>query len=88
MMNIYIVRHGQNKDNAEGILNGHRDMPLTGIGEDQALQLAQKMKAANIHIDKIYSSPLQRAYRTGEIIADHLHIDKPEKLDLLIERDF
>ncbi len=88
MTNIYIIRHGQNEDNAEGILNGHRDMPLTEIGENQALQLAEELKSMNIHIDKVYSSPLQRAYRTGEIITDHLHISKPEKLDLLIERDF
>lgn len=29
MTNIYIVRHGQDQDNEHGILNGHRNMPLT-----------------------------------------------------------
>ena len=88
MTKIYIVRHGQNKDNANGILNGHRDLPLTQLGIDQAKELAQSIKEADIHIDKAYSSPLQRAYQTGEIITDHLEINKPEKLDILIERDF
>ncbi len=88
MTKIYIVRHGQNKDNANGILNGHRDLPLTQLGIDQAKELAQSIKEADIHIDKAYSSPLQRAYQTGEIITDHLGINQPEKLDILIERDF
>ncbi len=88
MTNIYIVRHGQNKDNANGILNGHRDLPLTQLGIDQAKELAQSIKEADIHINKAYSSPLQRAYITGKIITDNLGIDAPEKMDILIERDF
>lgn len=88
MTNIYIVRHGQNEDNANKILNGHRDMPLTEIGINQAKELAEMIKKSEIKIDKIYSSPLKRAYQTGEAIADALHLDAPEKLDLLIERDF
>ena len=31
-MKIYIVRHGQDQDNANGLLNGHRDTTLTEIG--------------------------------------------------------
>ena len=88
MTNIYIVRHGQNEDNANGILNGHRDLPLTQLGIDQAQQIAESIKESNIHIDKAYSSPLQRAYQTGKIITDMLPIDAPEKLDILIERNF
>ena len=88
MTNIYIVRHGQNEDNANRILNGHRDMPLTEIGINQAKELAEMIKKSELKIDKIYSSPLKRAYQTGEAIADALHLDAPEKLDLLIERDF
>ncbi len=29
MLTIYVARHGQDKDNEAGILNGRRDMPLT-----------------------------------------------------------
>lgn len=50
--------------------------------------MAQKIKEKHIHFDKAYSSPLQRAYVTGEIITETLHINKPEKLKILIERDF
>lgn len=42
----------------------------------------------NIYFDKVYSSPLQRAYLTAETITNTLALEKPEILDLLIERDF
>lgn len=88
MLNIYLVRHGQDKDNEIGILNGHRDMPLTEIGLGQAKELSQKIKDAGIRFDKVYSSPLQRAYTTAETITETVGWEKPEKLDILIERDF
>jgi broad specificity phosphatase PhoE len=88
MTKIYIVRHGQDQDNANGLLNGHRDTALTEIGLEQANQITNKIQEANLVFDKIYSSPLQRAYRTAEIIANRLQLPKPEKLDLLIERDY
>jgi probable phosphoglycerate mutase len=83
MNKIYIVRHGQDQDNANGLLNGHRDTPLTLIGLEQANQIAQKIKDSNLSFDKVYSSPLERAYKTAEIIADTLNLPKPEKIDLL-----
>lgn len=44
MTTIYIARHGQNEDNVHGILNGHRDLPLTDLGRQQARQLARHIK--------------------------------------------
>jgi broad specificity phosphatase PhoE len=88
MLKIYLVRHGQNKDNAEGILNGHRDEPLTNIGVAQAHEIATKVKDTGIIFDKVYASPLQRAYKTAEIITDAIHLEKPEIMLELIERDF
>lgn len=88
MLRIYLARHGQDEDNSGGILNGRRDTPLTKIGVEQASQLAQKIKHAALNFDKVYTSPLARAYTTAEIITDALRIDKPTKLNGLIERDF
>ncbi len=88
MLKIYLARHGQDKDNASGILNGRRDEPLSEKGIEQAKEVATKTKGSGIHFDHIYSSPLQRAYKTAEIIADTLGIAKPEVLPDLIERDF
>lgn len=87
-LKIFIARHGQDLDNFNGILNGQRDQPLTDKGIEQANELANKIKVTNIIFEKIYSSPLQRAYKTAEIIADTLKLAKPEKMDLLIEQDF
>jgi broad specificity phosphatase PhoE len=88
MSKIYLARHGQDEDNAAGILNGQRDTPLTQLGVEQAEVLAQKIKDLNLTIEKIYSSPLKRAYKTAEKVADVLSLPKPEKIDLLIERNF
>ncbi len=85
---IYLARHGQDQDNAASILNGQRDTPLTDVGLGQARLLAQTIVEAELGIQKVFSSPLQRAYVTAEMTADALGLPKPEKLDLLIERNF
>ncbi len=87
-LSIYLARHGQDEDNARSILNGRRDTPLTSKGIEQAMELAQKIKNTGIHFDKVYSSPLHRAYQTAEIITGTMGITKPEVLEELIERDF
>jgi len=88
MLKIYVARHGQNEDNANGILNGHRDMPLTDIGVKQAHELAQGIKESGLVFDKVYTSPLSRAARTAEIICETLGRAKPVIVPTLIERDF
>lgn len=88
MLTIYLTRHGQDLDNAAGILNGRRDQPLTAMGQEQAEELAGKIKVAGIRFDKVYSSPLQRAFETARCITTALKLNPPEKLELLIERDF
>ena len=88
MLKIYLARHGQDKDNASGILNGQRDEPLSDKGIEQANEVATKTKESGIRFSHVYSSPLQRAYKTAKIITDTLGIQKPEVLGDLIERDF
>lgn len=87
-MRVYIARHGQNVDNAVGILNGHRDLPLTDLGRSQASELARGIKEAKLVIHATYSSPLVRAYETAQIITDELLHDDPVVEPLLIERNF
>lgn len=85
---IFIARHGQNKDNEDGILNGHRDLPLTEIGREQGRQLARGVVEAGLRFNMVYSSPLSRAYETAQIISERLGLPEPSRLDMLIERDF
>lgn len=88
MLRIYLVRHGQNIDNLNGILNGHRDEPLTSLGESEAKTTASHIKELGLKFDVVYSSPLIRAYNTAEIITDTLQLEKPIILNDLIERNF
>lgn len=86
MTKIFLVRHGQDEDNANGILNGKRDNPLTDLGRQQAKAVAEKLKNNNIQI--IYSSPLKRAYETARIIAQELGVDEVIVDEHLTEREF
>lgn len=87
-MNIYVVRHGQDEDNAAGLLNGLRDRPLTAIGLSQAAEAAENIAATGIVFDAVYTSPLVRAKKTAEIITARLGLPAPIFLDDLVERDF
>src|SRR3989338_2674082 len=88
MLKIYLARHGQNLDNQNGILNGHRDEPLTEKGVIQAHEIANKINEANLIFDAVYSSPLSRAFQTAKIISETINVPVPQKEELLIERDF
>lgn len=88
MLKIYLARHGQNEDNANGILNGHRDLPLTDTGIAQAAEVAYKIKDEDLRFDIVLSSPLSRAFKTAEIISKINDFPKPKVMGELIERDF
>jgi len=87
-LKIYIARHGQDRDNVSGILNGHRNEPLTEKGMEQAHEVAEKIRGAGISFDAVYSSPLGRAFETAKTIARAAGSPMPEKEPLLIERNF
>ena len=84
----YLIRHGQDRDNFEGILNGHRNQSLTKTGINQAIELANKIKEKNISIDVVLSSSLKRAYETAKTVSNINDFPKAQIENLLIERDF
>ncbi len=88
MLHIYLARHGQDEDNAAGILNGHRNQPLTAIGMQQAETVAAKIAEAGLRFDTIYTSPLLRASQTAGTIAHTIGGPNPIVQPNLIERDF
>lgn len=65
---IYIVRHGQTDWNKIGRVQGHTDIELNELGEEQALIVKEKLK--NVNFDKVFSSPLKRAFKTAQLIYD------------------
>jgi len=82
---IIFLRHGQAKNNTERVLSGRTPgVPLTDKGITQAQQTAELLEHMNI--SAIYSSPIQRAKHTAEIVGKHNSIDV-EIDDRLIELD-
>lgn len=65
-MKLYIVRHGETALNAGGYLQGWGNEPLNEAGRALAVLTGQGMRG--IRFDGCYSSPLQRARETAEII--------------------
>ena len=78
---IYIVRHGQTNDNVIGRYGGRINTKLNEKGIKQANELHSKLK--DISFDLVFSSPLQRAYKTAKIICKNKII----KDNRIIERD-
>lgn len=65
-MDFYIVRHGQTDFNTLGYYQGCLLNPsLNDYGIEQAKRLRQKLSDNGIIADKIFSSPLRRAYETA-----------------------
>lgn len=62
---IIILRHAQSLGNAKGSFLGHTDLDLTEQGFIQAEMAADFLDATHVHIDKIYSSDLMRAFHTA-----------------------
>jgi len=82
---IIFLRHGQAKNNIERILTGRTPgVPLTEKGIDQAEKAAKFLEHMNI--SAIYSSPIERARHTAEIVGKHNSIDVTID-DRLIELD-
>ncbi len=65
-MEIYIVRHGETLWNREKRLQGNADIELSDYGRWLAEESASHM--TGIHFDKVFSSPLKRAYETACIM--------------------
>lgn len=70
---LYLVRHGQSADNAEGRFGGHGPTPLSKLGEHQAQLTAAYL--AKEGISAIYSSDLHRAVQTAGPLANLLGVD-------------
>ena len=71
---ITLLRHGESEGNSSGVLQGQSDYPLTATGVEQAEQLASYWKSEDTKFDLIVSSPLQRASKTAEIIANCMKV--------------
>jgi len=68
--NFYFLRHGQTNWNVEGRFQGHTDIPLNDTGLSQGAR--RRGILARCPVDLIIASPLMRARKTAEIVAEDL----------------
>ena len=79
MLNVYLLRHGETQWNADGNKYcGRTDIPLTKKGISQAELVHEQLR--HIHLDAVYSSPLQRALHTAQIASGKNEVITDERL--------
>jgi broad specificity phosphatase PhoE len=59
---VYLARHGETAWSLSGQHTGLTDIPLTDRGEQNARKLGDRLRG--MRFAKIFTSPLQRAYKT------------------------
>lgn len=72
-MEIYIVRHGETEWNKDKLLQGSTDIPLSDEGRRLAKESGKAL--ADTPFDRIYSSPLKRAYETACLFRGNQPVD-------------
>lgn len=75
MSSLVLVRHGQSLWNQQNRFTGWVDVPLTQKGEAEARRAGELL--AGRHFDVAYTSVLQRAIRTCELLMTTAGIDAP-----------
>lgn len=84
---LYFVRHGETEYNRQGIMQGSGiDSSLNDTGIAQAHSLASRLSQRPVDI--IYSSNLQRAKQTADIVAESIGPVTRHVLDDLKEMDW
>jgi broad specificity phosphatase PhoE len=82
-MELYLVRHGETEWSRARRHTGRTDLPLSPAGEAEARALGQHLRG--LEVDRVLSSPLQRALSTARLagFGDH-----PETTAALLEVDY
>ena len=96
MNKLILLRHGQSQWNLENRFTGWKDVPLTLQGESEAKKAGELIKKHKIDINYVFSSNLERANKTAEIVtkeADLVNLWENDKLimscdEKLNERDY
>lgn len=82
---FFFVRHGESTGNVMGRMQGQEDLPLTETGRHQARTTGKWFREQGITVARIFTSPLQRATETAEIIRTENHYPREKRLDSLKE---
>lgn len=68
---LWVIRHAESTWNAGGLYQGQSDVPLSAAGERQAEALARRLSGQRF--DAAYSSDLERAQHTAELVSARLN---------------
>lgn len=71
-LRFMVVRHGQSIWNHESKFTGWTNIPLTEKGKNDAQNMAFKLNELNLKPDIIFSSALDRAIHTSNVIKNNL----------------
>lgn len=82
---IYFVRHTESTANRDGKFAGRTDSPLTLIGLEQAVALADELAVHGIQPARIICSTLSRTKQTARIIASRLRYPQGA---IIVDPDF
>lgn len=63
---LYLIRHGETEWSLSGQHTGRTDLPVIAQGEHDARELGKALKSTSF--DSVFTSPLQRAQRTCELV--------------------
>ena len=90
MSYLSLVRHGQSEWNEKNLFTGWENPGLTEKGLVEAKEAGVKLNNLGIHYDHYYTSALDRAITTAEIIISGLNINEYNlvKCQELNERDY
>ena len=85
MTTLILIRHGESEWNRAGRIQGQVNSPLTDLGINQAKAIRDHLSGILLNQElEIYTSPLDRAIQTAEIIAQG--IDHPSSKIIIEER--
>src|SRR4051812_45797790 len=74
MQQLYVLRHGIAVPHGTPDIP-EEDRPLTPKGEKRMKQIGRGLRRLRLELDRIVTSPLPRARRTAEIVAEALGMD-------------
>ncbi|MEX2444302.1 MAG: histidine phosphatase family protein [Alkalispirochaeta sp.] len=77
---FYFIRHGESEGNVAGKMQGHRNHPLTDLGREQALATGRWFAETEVRIDRVFTSPLDRATESATILTEAAGFPAPEPL--------
>jgi 2,3-bisphosphoglycerate-dependent phosphoglycerate mutase len=64
---LVLLRHGQSRWNEEGRFTGWWDVPLSEVGEREAVAAGHLLVDEGVEVDVVHTSVLTRSIRTAEL---------------------